>query len=184
MAEPLEKLKCLNLYRCDLRGNQLSNFASHSLPCLNFLQLSKLTCVINNDLLTLLIAVAPTLATLKIIDCEIQRRNLDEEHATDAAMSRMVKLQFVTLVGDCGTALSIARAHPPPRITSPLLQDSSRAICRMPAIDCQSLREALKVTGWASVRVTSDVWEVPDSVRQVLQSIALERDIALTIDYD
>ena len=183
MPEPLGKLKCLKLHQCGLRGNQLSKFAPHSPPCLNIIELCDLRGVINSDLLTLLIAVAPTLANLSIIDCEIQRHNSDEEHATDATVSGMVNLQTLSLAGDCGTALSIARGHTPPRITRPPLQYPSIFISHVPAIDFQSLRKALEVTGWASVMVMSEaIREAPEDVREELQDIASERDIALTID--
>jgi len=135
----------------------------------------------NSDLLTLLLAVSPTLTFLEISYCKIERSNTYEEHAIDAAVSRMVKLNRLRLTGDCSTALSIARGaprqYPGSRITAPL---PSISICEAPALDCQSLRKALETTGWASVTVQGDAMKTAgDSLRQELRDIALARGIVL-----
>ena len=138
----------LALSDCSIIGNQLSKFAPHSPPCLETLEFYTLRGVVNSDLLALLMAVAPTLTTLNILDCEIQRHHPDEEHAIDSAVSKVVYLQILNLSGDCCTALSIARGTPRRHPQVP-----SISVTLVPAIDCQSLRKALEVTGWLSVTV-------------------------------
>ena len=183
-SQTLQKLENLSLCQCSLIGNQLLKFAPHSQPGLKSLFLSHLQGIINSDLLTFLLAVSPSLTSLDINGCKIERHNPDEEYATDAAMSRMVNLQHLWLSGACGTVLSIARRAPrryPPslvgNIRSPYIE-----IRLGPGMDCQGLSKALQVTSWASVTVRGDAITAADnSLRQEWRGIALARGIILII---
>ena len=161
-------------------GNQLSKFVPHSQPCLETLSLRNVGGIINSDLLALFLAASQTLTLIVITGCQVKRHNPGEEYAIDAAVSRMVKLRDLHLIG-YGTALSIERGAPRRYLPSTNTPFREIYISLPTARECQRLPKALQVTGWDSVTVIDADTEADNSLRQELQDIAVARDIDFTI---
>jgi hypothetical protein len=185
MAEVSCNLEGLKFCDCTFAGPQLVKFVQSPAPRLRDLCLSRVKGVLNGDMLNMFLIVAPTLNTLTLDSCKIDR-SPNEEFAIDAAVSKMVSLQCLYITGNCGTELSILRAgtiyreaqrnayNPLPHIS----------LCYAPEINPKNLPEALRVTNWVNIIVWADQMSSADeSLKQELLKIAATRGIGLVIEY-
>jgi hypothetical protein len=137
-------------------------------------------------MLDMFLIVAPTLTQLHINYCTITR-SPEEEFAIDAAVSKMVVLQSLSISGDCSTELPILRAattfrdpHRDIWAYNPLPYVS---LCHVPGVNPTNLPEALRATRWASVTVWGpQVGSADDALKQECRDIATARDIDLKIE--
>ncbi|KAG6914989.1 hypothetical protein DXG01_014023 [Tephrocybe rancida] len=159
------KLRTLDLDTGVIKGPQLMRFIASPNQCLSVFRMSEVNGLWNHDLALFLSTVASTLEDIQILNCQFLRVS-DEEFAIDVVVPMFQAALFPNLGG---TGLASAKAISRKRADKlePVIQGPvSSLVLQLPVgeISEDAARQALEVTGWASVII---LWSGGGSIRWV-----------------
>jgi hypothetical protein len=118
------KLEELTLVDSTITASQLTRFLALPTPHLTLLWLDDVRGISNNDFLSFLFSVAPTLAHINVTICPMPRTSNEEELALDAAMPMLESLCSAKVDGAQASAFTLSRKPAGPQESGPRVPSS------------------------------------------------------------